>query len=97
MWAAGSFFSLPSFDLELFCARSSEIQATDMHLVPPVALLLATSDVARRYPVPSVQRIVVAAAPLKVLPYLRWTLSLYDRNLDLTMFIILMVPGSPTA
>lgn len=70
MWAGGSFFSLPSFDLELFCAKSSEIQATDMHLVPPVALLLATSDLARRYPVPSLQRIVVAAAPLKVpLPY----------------------------
>ncbi|OJJ58903.1 hypothetical protein ASPSYDRAFT_89628 [Aspergillus sydowii CBS 593.65] len=65
MWAGGSFFSLPSFDLELFCAKSSEIQATDMHLVPPVALLLATSDVARRYSVPSLQRIVVAAAPLK--------------------------------
>ncbi|KAL2850620.1 hypothetical protein BJY01DRAFT_261525, partial [Aspergillus pseudoustus] len=65
MWTGGTFLGLPSFDLETFCRKSSEIQATDMHLVPPVALLLTTSEIARKHDVPSVERIVIAAAPLK--------------------------------
>ncbi|KAL3458243.1 hypothetical protein BJX64DRAFT_302096 [Aspergillus heterothallicus] len=65
MWSGATFLGLPSFDLETFCRKSSELQATDMHLVPPVALLLTTSDIALKYDVPSVERIVIAAAPLK--------------------------------
>ncbi|KAL2820322.1 hypothetical protein BJX63DRAFT_444603 [Aspergillus granulosus] len=65
MWTGATFIGLPSFDLETFCRKSSELQATDMHLVPPVALLLTTSDIAQKYDVPSVERIVIAAAPLK--------------------------------
>jgi hypothetical protein len=66
MWTGATFLGLPSFDLETFCRKSSDLQATDMHLVPPVALLLTTSKIARKYDVPSVERIVIAAAPLKV-------------------------------
>ncbi|KAJ0422748.1 hypothetical protein BJY00DRAFT_322321 [Aspergillus carlsbadensis] len=65
MWTGATFLGLPSFDLETFCRKSSELRATDMHLVPPVALLLTTSEIARKYDVPSVERIVIAAAPLK--------------------------------
>ncbi|CEL00754.1 hypothetical protein ASPCAL00350 [Aspergillus calidoustus] len=65
MWTGATFLGLPSFDLETFCRKSSELQATDMHLVPPVALLLTTSGIALKYDVPSVERIVIAAAPLK--------------------------------
>ncbi|KAJ5589784.1 AMP dependent CoA ligase [Penicillium hetheringtonii] len=65
MWVGGLYCSLPAFDLEEFCRRSSEIKVTDLHLVPPVALLLATSPVAQKYDLASLQRIVISAAPLK--------------------------------
>ncbi|KAL4968582.1 uncharacterized protein BDV14DRAFT_196884 [Aspergillus stella-maris] len=65
MWIGGLYLGLPSFDLETFCARSAEIMATDMHLVPPVALVLVTQGLAEKYDLKSLERIVVAAAPLK--------------------------------
>ncbi|KOS41521.1 hypothetical protein ACN38_g7633 [Penicillium nordicum] len=65
MWAGGSYCSLPAFDLETFCQMSSEMKVTDLHLVPPVALLLATSPVAQKYDLASLERIVISAAPLK--------------------------------
>lgn len=66
MWAGGFYCSLPAFDLEAFCQTSSEMKVTDLHLVPPVALLLATSPVAQKYDLASLERIVISAAPLKV-------------------------------
>ncbi|OQD78984.1 hypothetical protein PENANT_c068G06345 [Penicillium antarcticum] len=65
MWVGGLYCSLPAFDLETFCQKSSEMKATDLHLVPPVALLLATSPVAQKYDMSSLERIVISAAPLK--------------------------------
>ncbi|KAJ6127682.1 AMP dependent CoA ligase [Penicillium samsonianum] len=65
MWAGGFYCSLPAFDLEAFCQTSSEMKVTDLHLVPPVALLLATSPVAQKYDLASLERIVISAAPLK--------------------------------
>ncbi|QKX63841.1 uncharacterized protein TRUGW13939_11012 [Talaromyces rugulosus] len=56
---------LPAFDLETFCQQSSELKVTDLHLVPPVALALATSPVAQKYDLSSLKRIVISAAPLK--------------------------------
>lgn len=66
MWAGGLYCSLSAFDLEEFCRKSSEIKVTDLHIVPPVALLLAISPIAQKYDLASLQRIVISAAPLKV-------------------------------
>lgn len=65
MWVGAHFCGLPAFDLETFCRKSSEVKVTDLHIVPPVALLLATSPVAQKYDLSSLQRIVISAAPLK--------------------------------
>lgn len=66
MWVGAHYSSLPAFDLETFCRKSSEMKVTDLHIVPPVALLLATSPVAQKYDLASLKRIVISAAPLKV-------------------------------
>ncbi|KAJ5753505.1 AMP dependent CoA ligase [Penicillium nucicola] len=65
MWVGAQYCSLPAFDLETFCRKSSELKVTDLHLVPPVALLLATSPIAQKYDLASLRRIVISAAPLK--------------------------------
>ncbi|KAL4861976.1 hypothetical protein BDV12DRAFT_179558 [Aspergillus spectabilis] len=65
MWVGAQYCGLPAFDLETFCRKSSELKVTDLHIVPPVALLLATSPVAQKYDLASLQRIVISAAPLK--------------------------------
>ncbi|KAL2820971.1 amp dependent CoA ligase [Aspergillus cavernicola] len=65
MWVGAQYSALPAFDLETFCRMSSEVQVTDLHIVPPVALLLATSPVAQKYDLASLNRIVISAAPLK--------------------------------
>ncbi|KAE8146281.1 amp dependent CoA ligase [Aspergillus avenaceus] len=65
MWVGALYCGLSAFDLETFCQKSSELKATDLHIVPPVALLLATSPVAKKYDLASLQRIVISAAPLK--------------------------------
>lgn len=75
MWVGAHYCALPAFDLETFCRKSSELQVTDLHIVPPVALLLAASPVAQQYDLPSLERVVISAAPLKVrfliaVPYL---------------------------
>jgi hypothetical protein len=69
MWVGALYCGLPAFDLETFCQKSSELQVTDLHLVPPVALALATSPVAQKYGLDSLRRIVISAAPLKVCTY----------------------------
>ncbi|KAJ5974292.1 amp dependent CoA ligase [Penicillium waksmanii] len=48
MWVGAQYCGLPGFDLETFCRKSSELEVTDLHIVPPVALLLATSPVAQK-------------------------------------------------
>lgn len=91
MWVGAQYCSLPAFDLETFCRKSSELKVTDLHLVPPVALLLATSPVAQKYDLASLQRIVISAAPLKVcMPTAFLFLFLYilagRYNSDYTLF-----------
>ncbi|KAH8696555.1 putative amp dependent CoA ligase [Talaromyces proteolyticus] len=56
---------LLAFDLETFCRKSSELKATDLHIVPPIALALAVSPVTQKYDLASLKRIVISAAPLK--------------------------------
>ncbi|KAL2808258.1 hypothetical protein BJX63DRAFT_40939 [Aspergillus granulosus] len=65
MWVGAQYCGLPGFDLETFCQKSSELKVTDLHLVPPVALALATSPIALKYRLDSLRRIVISAAPLK--------------------------------
>ncbi|KAJ5726785.1 AMP dependent CoA ligase [Penicillium malachiteum] len=65
MWAGAHYVGLPAFDLETFCRVSSEVKVTDLHIVPPVALLLAASPVAQKYDLSSLKNIVISAAPLK--------------------------------
>ncbi|GES63689.1 AMP dependent CoA ligase [Aspergillus terreus] len=66
MWVGGLYYGLPAFELELFCRKAAELKATDMHLVPPVALALANERSVQSYDLSSVERVVIAAAPLKV-------------------------------
>ena len=66
MWVGGRYHGLREFNLERYCERASELKATDMHIVPPVALLLSASPASQKFDLTSIKRIVVAAAPLKV-------------------------------
>jgi 4-coumarate--CoA ligase len=65
MWLGTFTCAIPSFDLELFCAKSAEYRANWAHLVPPVALLMASSDIPLKYNMDSLERIIIAAAPTK--------------------------------
>lgn len=58
--------TLPAFDLEEFCAKASEIKATTMHIVPPIAVALALHPVAQKYDLSSTQQMMITAAPIKV-------------------------------
>lgn len=66
MWVGGLYYGLPAFELGPFCRKAAELKATDMHLVPPVALALANEHSVQSYDLSSVERVVIAAAPLKV-------------------------------
>ncbi len=62
----GSFVcGVPAFDLEIFCRKMEEYQATWAHIVPPVAIALASSDIAAKYDLSSLKIILVSAAPTK--------------------------------
>ncbi|KAI1628330.1 amp dependent CoA ligase, partial [Exophiala viscosa] len=65
MWLGTFTCGLTSFDLELFCQKLAETKATYAHLVPPVAALLATSEVSLQNDLSSLRTLVVAAAPMK--------------------------------
>ncbi|KAJ5097354.1 AMP dependent CoA ligase [Penicillium angulare] len=65
MWVGAHYCGLAAFDLETFCRKSSDVQVTDLHIVPPVALGLAASPIAQKYDLSSLKRIVISAAPLK--------------------------------
>lgn len=56
---------MPNFDFKVFCERIVQHKATMLHIVPPVALLLVSSELASHYDLSSVNHIIVAAAPLK--------------------------------
>ncbi len=65
MWLGAFACALPAFDPELFCSKMAEFRATLAHVVPPVAVMLAASDIPLKHDLSSLQRIIVAAAPTK--------------------------------
>lgn len=65
MFVGNFSLAIPAFDFELFCERMSKHKATWAHIVPPVALLLASSEISENFDLSSLEYIVVAAAPLK--------------------------------
>ena len=65
MFVGNYTLGIPAFDFELFCEQMSKHKATWAHIVPPVALLLASSVVSDKYDLSSLEYIVIAAAPLK--------------------------------
>lgn len=65
MFVGNFSLGIQAFDFELFCSRMMKHKATWAHIVPPVALLLASSEIIDNYDLSSLRYIVVAAAPLK--------------------------------
>ncbi|KAF1807817.1 putative amp dependent CoA ligase [Eremomyces bilateralis CBS 781.70] len=65
MWLGAFVCGIPAFDLELFCEKMAEYKANWVHVVPPVAIMLADSDIPLKYDLSSLRRIVIAAAPTK--------------------------------
>ena len=69
MWFGNFTCALPAFGLDLFCRKMHEYRATWAHIVPPVALLLAHSEILDKYDLSALKIMMVAAAPLKVCIY----------------------------
>ncbi|KIX97748.1 uncharacterized protein Z520_06526 [Fonsecaea multimorphosa CBS 102226] len=65
MWLGAFACAIHAFNLDVFCAKMAEFRATWAHVVPPVAVMLAASDIPMKYDLSALQRIVVAAAPTK--------------------------------
>jgi 4-coumarate--CoA ligase len=65
MWMGNFTLGIPAFDFETFCRQMARVRATWAHIVPPVALLLASSEIIEKYDLSSLRYIIVAAAPLK--------------------------------
>jgi 4-coumarate--CoA ligase len=65
MWLGNFSCAMPSFNLDVFCSKMAEYGATWAHIVPPVALLMAFSDIPLKYDIKSLRQIVIAAAPTK--------------------------------
>ncbi|OQU95566.1 hypothetical protein CLAIMM_01751 [Cladophialophora immunda] len=65
MWNGQFVCALPSFDLEIYCQKMAEYKATWAHIVPPVAVQLADSDVPLKYDLSHLKIILVGAAPTK--------------------------------
>ncbi|CZR65562.1 uncharacterized protein PAC_15462 [Phialocephala subalpina] len=65
MWLGTFTCALPAFELGVFCQKMEQYKATWAHVVPPVALSLASSDVPLKYNLSTLECVVVAAAPLK--------------------------------
>ncbi|KAF2747609.1 putative amp dependent CoA ligase [Sporormia fimetaria CBS 119925] len=65
MWLGNFTCGLPSFDLETYCQQFGKYRATLAYLVPPVVLLLVTSNIPRKYDFSALECMIIAAAPLK--------------------------------
>ena len=65
MWVGSFTCAIPAFDLDLFCRKIEQYKATWTHIVPPVAIALASSDISARYELSSLKLIIVSAAPTK--------------------------------
>jgi 4-coumarate--CoA ligase len=55
---------IPAFDFEFFCEQMSKHKVTRAHIVPPVALLLASSKVSDKYDISSLKYIAIVTASL---------------------------------
>ncbi|KAF9890840.1 hypothetical protein FE257_005411 [Aspergillus nanangensis] len=64
MWVGAQFHGMVAFDMDKFYRKAVELNVTNMHLVPPVALALASME-SHGSEIPALRQIVVAAAPLK--------------------------------
>jgi acyl-CoA synthetase (AMP-forming)/AMP-acid ligase II len=65
MWFGSFTCAIPAFDLDLFCRKMAEFKATWAHIVPPVAIALASSNIAAKYDLSSLKLILISAAPTK--------------------------------
>lgn len=65
MWVGAFVCAMPSFDFKVFCELNAKYKTTVLHIVPPVALLLASSEITKQYDLSSTRIIIVAAAPVK--------------------------------
>lgn len=65
MWLGSFACALPSFDLETYCKNMAIHKATWAHIVPPVAVQLAFSEIPLKYDLSTLDIIVIAAAPTK--------------------------------
>lgn len=65
MWIGCFTCAIPAFDLDLFCRKMAEHKATWAHIVPPVAIALANSEIAAKYDLSSLKLIMISAAPTK--------------------------------
>lgn len=64
-WLGNFNCAMHKFDLEEYCRLNEKHQANFAHLVPPVAIALANMDVVKKYDLSHLEKIVVAAAPVK--------------------------------
>lgn len=65
MWVGSFTYCMQSFDLETYCQKIEQYKATSAHIVPPIAVMLANSDVAAKYDLTSIKVMMVAGAPTK--------------------------------
>lgn len=67
-WLGAYVCLMPRFDLELYCRLMQDRRATLARIVPPVAKLLAESEVVRKFRYPWLEYFSCSAAPLHVFP-----------------------------
>ncbi|KIW77411.1 hypothetical protein Z517_09857 [Fonsecaea pedrosoi CBS 271.37] len=65
MWVGSFTCGIPAFDLELYCRKMEQYKATWTHIVPPVAIQLASSNIAAKYDLSHLKIILISAAPTK--------------------------------
>ena len=64
MWKGSTLVTMQRFDLDRFCELVQETGASRAHLVPPIILGLAKSDIPDKYDLSSMKMAISAAAPL---------------------------------
>jgi len=66
MWSGITVVVMPRFDLQLYLSTIEKYKVDVLHVVPPIALLLAKNDSVASYELSSVKRLFSAAAPLPI-------------------------------
>lgn len=64
-WLGSFTCAMHQFELVQFCQLMEKYKANWAHLVPPIAVALANQDVVAKYDLSRLERMVVAAAPVK--------------------------------